>query len=55
MKKTISILSALAILVATNMSISNVAEAGYWKSSHSFGGSTIHRYHKDACDYYKCY
>jgi len=44
MKKITSILSALAILVATNMSVSNIAEAGYWTSTPQYGGGTIHRY-----------
>ena len=44
MKKTVNILSALAILFAANMSVSNVAQAGYWKSTPQYGGGTIHRY-----------
>mgnify|MGYP006879057708 CR=1 FL=1 len=44
MKKTVNILSALAILFAANMSVSNVAEAGYWTSTPQYGGGTIHRY-----------
>ncbi len=44
MKKTVSILSTLAILFAANMSVSNIAEAGYWTSTPQYGGGTIHRY-----------
>jgi hypothetical protein len=44
MKKTVNILSTLAILFAANMSVSNVAEAGYWTSTPQYGGGTIHRY-----------
>ena len=44
MKKTVNILSALAILFAANMSVSNVAEAGYWTSTPQYGGGTIYRY-----------
>ena len=44
MKKTVNILSALAILCAANMSVSNVAQAGYWTSTPQYGGGTIHRY-----------
>ena len=44
MKKTVNILSALAILFAANMSVSNVAEAGYWTSTPQYNGGTIHRY-----------
>lgn len=44
MKKTVSILSTLAILFAANMSVSNIAEAGYWTSTKQYGGGTIHRY-----------
>ena len=44
MKKTVNILSALAILFAANMSVSNIAEAGYWTSTPQYGGGTIHRY-----------
>ena len=44
MKKIVSVLSTLAILFAANMSVSNVAEAGYWTSTPQYGGGTIHRY-----------
>ncbi len=44
MKKTVNILSTLAILFAANMSVSNVAEAGYWTSTPQYGGGTIHNY-----------
>jgi len=44
MKKTVNILSALAILFAANMSVTNVAQAGYWTSTPQYGGGTIHRY-----------
>ena len=44
MKKIVSVLSTLAVLFAKNMSVSNVAEAGYWTSTPQYGGGTIHRY-----------
>ena len=44
MKKIVSVLSTLAVLFATNMSVSNVAEAWYWTSTPQYGGGTIHRY-----------
>jgi hypothetical protein len=44
MKKIVSVFSTLAVLFATNMSVSNVAEAGYWTSTPQYGGGTIHRY-----------
>lgn len=44
MKKIVSVLSTLAVLFATNMSVSNVAKAGYWTSTPQYGGGTIHRY-----------